>query len=199
MTAIYIGAGSDVRPLIFLNDIDVYYYIDSQPYSEFGKLEYLNENGFNCYSRPNFVSSVDKEMLKVKYKLLLNEENLRVYNNKNKTVNYLINTSIPDDNDKILDLVINCQNLIVAGHDPDSSLIDRIENKLNFIGFDKTNFDVEETPENKNSVIHRLHTEVSFQQKFKKFTFVKNNDIFHFKNWNQFCKFVNGDTNETFI
>ena len=85
--SIYIGAGSDVRPLIFLNDIDVYYYIYSQSYSKFCKLEYLNENRFNLYSRPNFVSSVDKELLKLKYKLLLNQENMRIYNNKNKYIN----------------------------------------------------------------------------------------------------------------
>ena len=99
-------------------------------------MEYLNENEFNCYSRPNFVSSVDKELLKVKYKLLLNQENLRIYNNKNKIHQYQM-------------IIINCQNLIVTGY-IDNSLIDKIENKLNLIDFDKTSFDVKDTPENKN-------------------------------------------------
>ena len=48
--AIYIGAGSDIKPVNLFANIKKFYYIDSQPFSNSGKEVYINEKGENGFS-----------------------------------------------------------------------------------------------------------------------------------------------------
>lgn len=49
MKAIYFGAGLDTRPLINLDDVKEFIYIDCQPYSEFGNIVNLMKNLYINY------------------------------------------------------------------------------------------------------------------------------------------------------
>ena len=72
MTAIYIGAGVDIRPIQLLKYIKFFYYIDGQPFSEFGTIQAQEwEDGgwtgkfTDAFSRPKFIQELDKNMTSI--------------------------------------------------------------------------------------------------------------------------------------
>lgn len=190
MKAIYIGAGTDVRPIKFLKEIKNFYYFDGQPYSEYGtKLSgTIMKNGFDGYSRPNFVSNLDQEMNTINMKLVKINDNLRTYSNGDKVVYYYTNTAIPEHYEIIKDKIKNFNTLIVAGHDPDSCFLNATSKNLDFIGFEGTVYGNYEFESN-NSLIYKMHN-CNIINKFNSFSFVKNDGrIFNFKTWDDYISY----------
>lgn len=189
MSALYFGAGTDLRPLIFCNDIKNFNYIDSQPYSEFGLLQSnSNYNGYNGFYRPYFISDLDNSMSKNNMSLVNVDGNIRRYSDGNKNVTYYTNTSIPDHTDKVKKIIEESDYIIVAGYDPDSKILDYVKKKIHFIGCEKTCFFEEDIPENTNSIIHRLHLK-EIQDKFSSYTFLQDNGKKStFNTWDEFFK-----------
>ena len=103
MVALYIGAGIDVDPITKCPDINTFYYVDSQPNSEFG-VKY--NSGF---VRPNFIPDLNKKMFDIGMIFTGRTKNLRTYTNNIHTVNYYTNTSIPEHNDIIKSLEIKSE------------------------------------------------------------------------------------------
>jgi len=190
MKAIYIGAGTDVRPIKFLKEITNFYYFDGQPHSEFGaKLSGITtKNGFDGFSRPNFISNLDQEMNAINMKLEKVNNNLRIYANNDKKVYYYTNTAIPEDYQLIEDKIKNFDTLIVAGHDPDSCFLNSTNKKINFIGAEGTYYGNNEF-ESYNSVIYRMYND-NIQNKFNSFSYIKKDGrVFKFESWDDYISY----------
>ena len=84
MKAVYIGAGIDTIPIIRLDFISEFVYVDSQPYSAFGTLKsnIIMSDGYDGYYRPKFFNSLCKHMEIVG--MNLESINLNVIDFKNK-------------------------------------------------------------------------------------------------------------------
>lgn len=194
MCAVYIGAGTDTLPIKFLNN-KKFYYFDSQPFSEFGSKQCgkIMSNGFDGFSRPDFIPKLDKVMSRHNIKLLNKFDNTRIYSNGNKIVQYHTNIAIPDHYETIKNIIYDFDTLIVAGHDPDSIILDSTKKKIHFIGFEDTVYDNENEyecgPENPNGIINRLHTG-EITHKFNKYTFYYNDGTNQsFNTWKAFYEF----------
>ena len=197
MTAAYFGAGTDIRPIKFC-EVDTYYYVDSQPYSEFGlrrakewKDGVWTGKYTKGFSRPRFIPELDQQMASIDMKLLKVEGDIRTYTNGKKTVIYHTNTSIPEHCEKIRKVVEDCDTLIVAGHHPHSTVVHCFNNLVEFIGLEGTCFssyiydDLE-----KHSINNELH-EGGVRHKFKSYTYLSNQGTCHkFKTWEAFTQYA---------
>ena len=189
MNALYIGAGIDVKPIKYFDKIKTFNYIDSQPYSEFGLIECIDENGINLYSRPNFIDNFNSEISKIRFSFINTINNKIIYSNRRQVVNYYINIAIPELYNDVKTNIKNFDTLIVAGHDPDSIILNATNNKIHFIGFEDTYYGKEDIPENPNSIVNRLNNN-QINDRFNKYSFVSNNNtITVFDNWLSFRKY----------
>lgn len=190
MKAVYIGAGTDTRPIENFKDIKLFYYIDGQPNSEFGTLQsgIIRNDGSDGFYRPKFISKLDDNMKSIGLKLINIYGNLRIYSNNDQMVYYYTNTAIPDHYKYLKDKINNFDTLIVAGHDPDSIFLNTTSKNMHFIGCQGTSYFNGEY-ENENSVVYKMHNS-DLKSKFNKFTFLSNcNRINNFDTWNSFYNF----------
>ena len=209
MKAVYVGAGVDLRPVNNFKNIKTFYYIDCQPFSEFGVMRSKEWKGGqwtgkfdNGFSRPNFIPRLDKTMTENNMKLVKIEDNVRTYTNGNQTIHYYTNTSMPEHYEDIKDVIKDFNVLIVAGHDPHGIFLDATKNIKQFIGYENTSYfndkydpnhrDSEKygilnefAQEDVNNVIYNLHNG-NIQQKFSKFTYVEKKKIYNFVHWDDF-------------
>ena len=146
MSAAYFGAGTDIRPIKFC-EVDTYYYVDSQPYSEFGlrrskewKDGVWTGKYTNGFSRPRFIPELDRQMASIDMELLKVEGDIRTYTDGKKTVIYHTNTSIPEHCEKIRKVIEDCDTLIVSGHHPHGRVVQCFNNQVVFIGLEGTCF-----------------------------------------------------------
>ena len=193
MKAVYVGAGTDTRPIRYLKDISHLYCIDGQPFSEFGtgvhacNPDYCHD-GCSGYSRPGFLPRLDEEMKVVSRRLVSSpEDEIREYRPSNGAnglaVTYFTNTAIPEHVDNVQDKVADFDMLIVAGHDPHSRIMDCTTKRVVFIGFEGT---VYSEGEDRGHVITRLVEEPMFRKRFRSFIFVINGYPHHFGTWSGF-------------
>ena len=166
--AIYVGAGTDILPLLCYPDIKDWIYIDSQPNNEFGH-EYVKE-----FSRPYFINDVINKFIMFEFKIYnLDEINdlIEFINPKtNQRIKYYFNTYLPDSIDKVKDAIQGWNIIIVAGHHPDSCVMDykREDYPLTFIGFTGTVYSNEDY-DNYNDIVNQI-----FNNKFKFDTYIYN-------------------------
>ena len=222
MKAVYIGAGCDLRPVNNFKNIKTFYYIDCQPFSEFGinrskewKDGQWTGKFTDGFSRPNFIPELEKTMTENNMKLTKIEKNIRTYTNGNQTLYYYTNTSIPEHYENIKDKIKDFNVLIVAGHDPHSIFLDATNNINQFIGYENTVYRNDKYDENsrdseedgvlnefaheyKNNVIYKLHNS-NIQQKFSKFSFISNNGEkqYDFQKWDNFYMHSKKDHEKT--
>ena len=193
MKAVYVGAGTDTRPIRYLKDISHLYCIDGQPFSEFGtgvhacNPDYCHDD-CSGYSRPGFLPRLDEEMKVVSRRLVSSpEDEIREYRPSHGAnglaVTYFTNTAIPEHVDNVQDKVADFDMLIVAGHDPHSRIMDCTTKRVVFIGFEGT---VYSEGEDKGHVITRLVDEPMFRKRFRSFIFVINGYPHHFGTWSGF-------------
>lgn len=187
MSAIYIGAGSDILPIKHLQNIKTFSYFDSQPFSEFGLLQsgYIMEDGTDGFYRPRFIENVDKEMKSINMILTRCIGDLRIYSDGNKIVKYYTNKSLPEHFLKIKSSIKDYDTLIVAGYHPDSIILEATNKKVHFIGIEGTFYGCDEY-DNRNSIIYKMHKD-NILDRFDKFTFInKNGNLSNFKSWSGF-------------
>ena len=93
--ALYVGAGTDILPVIMYQDIKDFYYIDSQPASEFGTLGFADKT----FYRANFLSNLSKVMHNNNFKIREETHNyLRYYNpTTEQNIHYYINTPVTNN------------------------------------------------------------------------------------------------------
>jgi len=190
MKAVYIGAGTDIRPIEHFKEIKLFYYIDGKPNSKFDILqsETIIENELNNFPKRNFISELDYNMTNIGLALINVYGNLRVYSNNDQMVYYYTNSAIPENYEYLKNKIQNFDTLIVMGHDPDSIFLDTTSKKIHFIGNQSTVYANSEF-ENDNSIIYKMHNS-DLKSKFHKFTFLsKCNRIHDFDSWDKFHNF----------
>ena len=187
--ALYIGAGLDMRPIQHLKHIHQFIYVDSRPYSPYGREITTNENDQNtCYDY-TFLEKLDDTMKTHKMKLCVVKDHKRVYSDGVKTVSYYVNTSIPEDIQLISYDLRDVTTLIVAGHDPHIEIVKHLRDPVHFVGFENTHFDFDDTSDD-DELMHWLHRN-KYHNYFIDFTYVYFERYFSmnrntFSTWDEF-------------
>jgi hypothetical protein len=126
MSAVYVGCGSDVLPVLALGSRDFikrWIYIDSQPKSEFGHME-MEGGGFE---RPNYIFNVRKALQGLGFKeSFQDKEHLEFIQPDTRVeLSFWPNTALPLKNPSnvLLKELALCTNVIICGHDPHESLL----------------------------------------------------------------------------
>jgi hypothetical protein len=182
-TAVYIGAGIDVLPLLLFRNIRRFIYIDSQPLTEFGSCE-LHEQ----FSRPNFTMNFTQTMKKIGYnKVYKRAENLYeyVHHTRMTEVLYFMNNRFPHALDELAHTYIKTASILIGcGYNPDKSIIDMMKpgSKV-FVGNNHTVYlnpciinkqwckieTTDEDDDDKNGVFKYIHENNSIIESFWRF------------------------------
>lgn len=189
MSLLYVGAGCDISPIKHFDNIKIFYFIDSQPFSEFGIIQsgYITEHGYDGFYRPLFIQELDYTMNSYSMKLISCEGNIRIYSDGIKVVNYFVNTSIPEHYELIKEHIKDFNILFVAGHDPDSIILNNKDN-ITFIGSEGTSY-YPDNGDNIHSLINNINKKY-ISNKFKQFIFVhKNGNQIKMDSWDSFFEY----------
>ena len=112
MSAFYPGAGTDLTPVVLFPEIKTWYYMDSQPQSEYGDTVILY--------RPKFLNQLDQTMNQCGFKMKEVDHNLITYYSYDteQTIYYEINTNFPTAWDPVRHKGFT---LVLCGYDMESS------------------------------------------------------------------------------
>jgi hypothetical protein len=113
MIAFYPGAGTDLSPPVLFPEIKTWWYMDSQPQSEYGDV---------ILHRPKFLNQLNQTMNQCGFKLLQVEDTLRTYFSlsTDQTIYYETSTVFP----KAWDPVKHAgSTLVLCGYDMESGPI----------------------------------------------------------------------------
>jgi len=127
ITAVYVGAGIDVLPLLLFRNIRLFIYIDSAD---------------NDYEFRKTIGNIG--YVKQHSQVGLNPREY-IHNSRGTKVLYFMNNSFPDKLDSYaIDCIKQASILICCGYNPDSSILDLMKTgpKI-FIGNNKTKYDGE--------------------------------------------------------
>ena len=210
-TAVYIGAGTLLEPLQFINAEKII-CVDGQPFSEFGKMvSWKNDSIFNCcpqtccfpkhnrFSRPNFILTLKIAADACGLKLINKEPDKYTFKNyrTNQTIIYYINTAVPDETHKIIDDIRDFKHLIVMGHHPHSDIMNYTSHPVTFWGNINTAFCkdpfydqfAKEEGEDQN-VVYRLNYEDDFESNFDLFNLIRlKGEKIEFNSWFEFLNY----------
>ena len=186
-TLLYIGAYTDLVPVLFFKDIKNFIFIDCVPFSSYGNTVALKEeimttiyasineiNIFKDYNQlgdTNFLSKLERIMKQNNFNLI--EENLidsyLLYKNQDRTIKYYINRAFPQFlTQPIVKDIKECNILYISGHDPDKSVMNFIRRPFTIIGCSNTNYSLNELEEN-STVKYLQH----FKSEFNKYYFLE--------------------------
>jgi hypothetical protein len=189
---LYIGAGTDLEPTDIFKNVKTFIYVDIEPSS----CKNMNWKFWNKYGKSynsNFIQILIKTFQK--YGFLLNskipetsyvhireeqKQNLIYFFNaeRNQEIYYYVNTSIPEDYDKITDAIKNYTILYISGFFPNKIIMKDIkpDNPIIFAGVENNVYSKEyacegtkindEDPEN---IIAELHTNPYIKSCFSEF------------------------------
>ena len=169
--AIYIGAGTDLIPVIIFSNIHKFIFVDSRPFSEHGTQTYVSATNIarkvdkkdrfeNCLSRPNFIPTLDKVMNNNNFvKKAETDEYFLYYSEEtNQTIKYYYSCAFPEyiSNELINDMKA-CNTLIIAGHDPHKEVLKYLQTPAFIIGNCHTVYSVDSNDEEySNSTIRTI-------------------------------------------
>jgi hypothetical protein len=133
-SAVYIGAGHDIIPVLVMKHIKNFIYIDSQPFSEHGTHVYLdNDSSYyatietrikneedNLLGRPKFKEQFEKLMKQNNFTLESTTKYCWIYKNTyDQVIKYHVSCSFPEFlTDEIKEDISNCNTLILCGYFP---------------------------------------------------------------------------------
>ncbi|VVU95323.1 hypothetical protein CPAV1605_1074 [seawater metagenome] len=164
--AIYLGAGTDILPLILYSSIKNWILVDSQPLSEFG---IIREKG---YERKSFIPELLCKMNKHNflYQSSNFENKLIFYNSKTKQkVLYYINCAIPEEYNKIKEDISGWNVLVDIGFHPNNIIFDAaaIDTPLLLIGHANTCYYFDKEADDYNDVINTIHLKNFYFSKYE--------------------------------
>lgn len=199
--ALYVGAGSDLGIIQYMPHIQLFYFCDCQPFSEFGKKVYLDEmSGRNLFSRPNFINELMEEAIRHDILLKSVDKDVFTFVRGHQTIVYFINTSMPEDIYKIADSIQDFRHLIVSGHYPHSIVLQyATDNDIHFWGtcttcFSRQDEEEEEGHEDINNIVYLLHHHDSLHKQICKYHLIvrcRPNIVIDDDNWESFVNSVN--------
>ena len=145
--AVYIGAGTDIIPIVVLDDIQEFIYIDSQPFSEFGTMTYNNytesityiqnrvDTINNSFSRNDFIDRLKKLMKQNEIKITNeNRSYLEFKTKSNQTIKYYYSYSFPEYlDDSLKSELKSCNTIVMAGFDPNKEIFNYLQKPTYFV------------------------------------------------------------------
>jgi hypothetical protein len=132
MTLVYIGCGTDFDLLSKLPQIKEFIYIDSQPKSEFGYIEYDTGYFHRKNYMKNFSENIDKSFIKVN--LIPSYPNIYFNFSTDQTLYHYYSLPFPwtsrifqysitkDDIKKLKNLLGNTTHLVIKGYSPSTKI-----------------------------------------------------------------------------
>lgn len=132
MTLVYIGCGTDFDLLSKLPQIKEFVYIDSQPKSEFGYIEYDTGYFYRKNYMKNFSENIDKSFIKVN--LIPSYPNIYFNFSTDQTLYHYYSLPFPwtsrifqysitkDDIKKLKNLLGNTTHLVIKGYSPSTKI-----------------------------------------------------------------------------
>jgi hypothetical protein len=125
-SAIYIGAGHDVVPILLMPEVRKFIYIDSRPETAYGALIPVKAQFYDTL----FLSRLEKALQSINFTLTRQLGNCLEYvNPSNQVLKYYINTTFPKDcNEEIISYLSKSENLVLCGYDPDKSILQLMPN-----------------------------------------------------------------------
>jgi hypothetical protein len=188
-TAMYFGAGLDIRPIFRFPDITTFYFFDSQPYSEYGLEQYISEEtGINEFYRVNFISKLDTFMSNVHMELINIDDNIRTYSNTDQIVHYYTNCSIPDHYDVIKNVILLCDTLILAGYIPNAIIMSEVIKPITILGYCENCYSYDEL-EHDSLTYYLTNNKDNMLDKFESFNYVSNRKTIKCNTWNEFREY----------
>lgn len=187
---LYIGAGLDLVPVIYFEDIKEFIYIDSQPFSEFGTLTYdevteiskdvgKEDRFVNGFSRLLFIDNLCKIMKQIHFNLQEETDKYMLFQNSNQTVRYYYSCAFPEYiDDEIIDDIHDCDTIYMAGYSPHKDVFKYLSNPIYFIGNQHTVYNDEEDDDWMNSSFNYIHDNPTV---FKKYYILK--DLVEYEYW----------------
>jgi hypothetical protein len=169
--AVYIGAGTDIVPVLLFDTIDEYIYIDSQPFSEFGTETYIvktntakhvsrDERFFNDFSRGNFMENLIDVMKQNYFRIVEKNDDFLLFKNNKKTIKYYYSCAFPEYiTEEMKDELKDCNVLILVGHDPHKDILKYIKLPTTIIASNNTVYRPDSTDENYNRSTFRILNE----------------------------------------
>jgi len=172
-TAVYVGAGTDIKPLLIFKNIGTFIYIDSQPLTEFG-----NAALFSGCARPKFPLQIYQILTKHGFiKTNQKTQNLHEYYNPKtgRTVKYYMNCCFPKDlSQDLLNTIKLANTLICCGHTPTAGVITMMKpGPKTFIGDNKTCYHTEPDDEEYFTVDQALREDPSLMTNYIRFDIPK--------------------------
>lgn len=148
MSLVYIGCGSDFEPVIRLPEVKKFIYIDSQPRSEYGWLEY----GTKYYYRANYSCEFRKNLPKGFFKINIDESYPDVYHDclNDRTIFHYYSLPFPwtgrifqyhvtkKDIDVLKFEISKATHIAICGHDPHAEILDLLPPKFTLVTNDNT-------------------------------------------------------------
>ena len=150
MTLVYIGCGTDFDLLSELKQIKNFIYIDSQPKSEYGYIEFDTGYFHRKNYMTNFSENIDKSFIKVNlapsypdvYLNFVTDQTLYHYYNlpfpwTNKIFQSIITK---DDIKKLINLLGSTTHLVIKGYNPDTKIFKYFNNNQITLITDKNTY-----------------------------------------------------------
>ena len=202
MKAIYIGAGSDVKPITFLNHIKDWVYIDCKPFSEFGVKVHKCDTRWclkkcNGYSRPNFIPQVRKEMERIGMTYKKVSENELEFTNDTQRITFFVNTSMPEHIERVKHRIKDFDQWVVMGHDPDITALEHTSQNITFWGntntvYTKINSEDEYYDNYKDQLCFQMNRDEKVRNRFSNFNIIAGQDTFNYDTWANFISYYTG-------
>ena len=169
-TAVYIGAGMDVIPILLFKHIKNFIYVDSQPLTEFGSTELRPE-----YERSDFPFRFYQIMNRLGFIRTFNENtNLQQYAHpKTGTcVKYFMSERFPSHlSDELVKTIQDANILISCGHNPSEKILELMRpGRKVFIGDNQTYYD---SDKDEPTVVDKLLQDPSIMKQYIRFDIPK--------------------------
>ncbi len=148
MSLVYIGCGSDFEPVTALPEVKKFLYIDSQPRSEYGWLEY----GTKYFFRQNYKNEFRKGLPKGFHKINIDDSYPDVYHDclNDRTIFHYYDLPFPwtgkifkyhaskKDMDLLKFEISKTTHIAICGHDPHSEILELLPSKFTLVTNDDT-------------------------------------------------------------
>jgi hypothetical protein len=128
---VYIGAGLDIIPIIVLSEINKFIFIDSQPQSPYGTLDYDTKRFYNS----SFCNNLIKIMANNSFIPTSHTNKCIEFKNADRILKYYLSVSFPEHLYKeLVDDISDCDTLMLAGFCPNRIILDIMPKLKTIVG-----------------------------------------------------------------
>jgi len=201
MSLIYIGCGSDFEPVIRLPEVKKFYYIDSQPRSEYGWLEY----GTRMFTRKNYKCEFRKGLPKEFLKINIDDTYPDIYHDvlNDRTIFHYYDLPFPwtskiylyhvskKDMELLKFQISQATHLAICGHDPHAEILEMLPPKFTIVTNDNTVYprnekEVEQLNDGHPTVSAEFFLHPVIQRRITEVKYLTKGTIKTFKNYVEF-------------